>query len=80
MTEEQFQAWKHAEANKPFFAFLTMVREGLKEAWAEGQPITDKDHAIAIVYGDILALNYERDVKPYYERTDEDEQERNQAD
>jgi len=43
----------------------------MKEKWAAGAEISDKDHAIAIVYGDIIDLDYDRDIAPIYE-TDEE--------
>jgi hypothetical protein len=68
LTEEQFQAWKGHPVTKPFLEFLRAVREDLKERWAEGQEMEPTDHAIAIVYGDIIGLEYDRDIRPFYER------------
>ena len=74
MTEEEFQAWRHSPATGPFLKHLHAVRERLKEQWALGVPLGDKAHAIAMVYGDILDLEYERDIAPEYEVEGKEEQ------
>lgn len=68
MDREAFGAWKGRPETAEFLEFIAEVREDLKERWASGELLDDKDHAIAIVYGDILALDYDRDVKAFYER------------
>jgi hypothetical protein len=74
MNEEEFQAWKHSPATGPFLAHLHRVRERIKEDWGSGSPVDEVAHAIAIVYGDILDLDYERDVRPHYERSDNEQE------
>lgn len=79
VTEEQFQAWKASPATGPFLRHLEQVREQLKERWAQGEDLSPTDHAIAMVYGDVIDLDYERDIAPFYEDDDE-EHERHTAD
>jgi hypothetical protein len=66
---------------QPFLKFLHDVREEAKETWASGHQMSDDDRIeakvygdllrlewdSAIVYGDIMDLDYERDVRPHYE-------------
>ena len=65
MNEEQFKAWKHSPATQPFLKYLNDAREALKERWAQGAEISDKDHAIAMVYGDIADLEW-KDIAQFY--------------
>lgn len=67
-SQEAFEAWKGRPETADFLAFLQEVREDLKERWAGGETLGDAEHAIAIVYGDIIGLDYERDVQPFYAR------------
>lgn len=74
-TEEQFKAWRQRRETKQFLAFLKERRETLKEAWADGEAeMNPNDHAMAMVFGDIINLNYEGDVAPYYEDEETDEE------
>ncbi|MGB1214601.1 MAG: hypothetical protein ACPG4X_14650 [Pikeienuella sp.] len=71
MTEDQFKAWKASPATKPFLAFLNEVREDLKERWASGEPLTKDEHAVAMVYGDVVKLEW-ADVAAFYGKEDEE--------
>ena len=55
------------EETQPFLNFLRERREAIKEGWGIGAPLDDTAQSIAIVYGDIMDLDYERDVRPHYE-------------
>lgn len=80
-TKEQFQAWKARPETQAFLMFLNEVREELKEKWAKGVPLSDKEHAIAMAYGDILDLKWSSDdptdptVAAFYEIEDEENDE-----
>lgn len=37
------------------------------EQWASGEVLPPEYQAIAQAYGDIIDLNYDRDVRPFYE-------------
>ena len=66
-TEEEFQAWKHDPKTQGFLRFLAEVREDLKARWANGEEMTPHQQSMAQTYGDIVDMNYERDVVPFYE-------------
>ena len=74
MNHEEFITWRHSPDNRPFFQYLTDAREAVKEEWAVGNQITDKDHAIAMTYGDLLALEW-KDVADFYGLEEQDERE-----
>lgn len=65
-TKEQFEAWRSRPETKKFLAFLREVREDLKERWADGEHMDADKHAIAMVYGDIIGLDWDRDVASFY--------------
>ncbi len=66
-TREEFQAWKRDPKTAGFLRHLTEVREILKENWAQADsPASEPDRAMAITYGDIVGLEYERDIAPFY--------------
>ncbi len=72
-TEEQFKAWKGRPETEEFLAFLGDVRESLKNRWADGDTLNDADHAVAMVYGDIVNLNYDESVRPFYHEEEADD-------
>jgi len=76
-TQEAFDEWHSSPLTKEFFKFLSDKREDLKETWAKGQPIDDKAHAIAMVYGDILDLEFSTIAEFYNIEIDEKEDEKN---
>ena len=73
-TKEQFQAWKGSRATKHFLAFLKERRDELASRWADGEEMTPHEQSMAQVYGDLCGLDYERDVLPIYEETEDNEQ------
>ena len=66
-TQEEFNNWKKSPVTKTFFAHLKAVRADLAEQWASGAQMDETDRSIAMVYGDIVDLNYEMDIVPFYE-------------
>lgn len=64
-TDEEFAAWRARPETKKFLEFLNEVRESVKEKWAEGIPMDEKEHAVAMVYGDIIGLRYEQVAEVY---------------
>ena len=74
-TQEQFDEWHSHPLTKQFFAFLNERREDLKEKWAEGlNEMSEEEHSIAKVYGDILGLDYEQDIATYYEAEEKEDE------
>ncbi len=65
--EERFKVWKERPETKEFLAFLHDRRDELMAAWADGQELTPHHQAMAQVFGDIIELNYEETVVPFYE-------------
>ena len=65
-TKERFDEWHSSPLTQDFFKFLSDKREDLKETWATGAQLGEKDEAIAFVYGDILSLEYEH-VAAFYD-------------
>jgi len=70
-TKEEFDNWKAHPLTKQFFAHLKARRAELMEAWGEGNQMEPADQFAAATYGDIMNLNYEDDVEPFYELTEE---------
>lgn len=64
-TKEQFEAWKAGEANQGFLKFVLDSREALMADWADGRPMTPENQATAVVYGDLLGLQW-ADVADFY--------------
>jgi len=77
-TQEEFSNWKQSPLTQQFFAHLKERREALMEEWASGAAMEPADQFAAATYGDIIDLNYEEDVEPFYaideaEENEEDE-------
>ena len=62
---------------RDFTNHLKEVREALKERWAEGEKMGDEAQMVAAVYSDIIDLNYDDDVAPFYDAIEEEETETN---
>lgn len=73
MTEEQLAEFKHSPASRPFFEFLALRRHQLTEAWAAGVEMTPHHQSMCQLFGDLLDLDYQRDIAPYYEESEEDD-------
>jgi|TARA_R100001530_G_scaffold413_3_gene634 hypothetical protein len=73
-SEETFQAWKNDPQNGPFMIFLHDQVEGLKTLWALGQPMAEADQSRAQTLGDLLDLEWERDILSFYKEEDKDEE------
>ena len=58
MNEEQFVEWAHHPVNAPFRQYLNDCRESLKDRWASGDNVSEKDHAFVVACGDILTLEW----------------------
>ena len=69
-TKEQHQAWKASRATKHFLAFLRERRDELAARWADGEEMTPHEQSMAQVFGDLIDMDYERDVAPTYEEAE----------
>jgi hypothetical protein len=70
-TKEEFNNWKAHPLTKQFFGHLEARRAELMERWADGSPMEPADQFAAATFGDIMDLNYEDDVEPFYELDEE---------
>lgn len=76
-TKEQFDAWKHDTRTVEFLRFLREVRVRLTAQWADGEEMTAHQQSIAQTYGDIISLDWEDDVAPFYEEEETKDDEEN---
>ena len=71
--KEDFQRWRARPETKQFFAYLNERRNALMEAWAEGQEMPAQAQSLAITYTDIIDLDYDRDIEPFYATEEEED-------
>jgi hypothetical protein len=73
--QERFDEWRASPLTKDFFKFLSEKREDLKEAWAQGEDMSASDLSAAVVFGDIIDLEYATIAEFYDIELDEKEEE-----
>jgi|TARA_R100000501_G_C2570193_1_gene77337 hypothetical protein len=71
-TEDDFVAWKRSPANAPFMKYMGQYLDYMKTSWASGMVLSEADQGRAQTLGDLIDLQWERDILPFYEE-DEDE-------
>ena len=72
LNEEQFKAWSTSSDTRKAKQFMRDWRENLKEAWSEGRDVGTHGQAMAQVLGDLIDLEWERDVIPVYEEPEKE--------
>lgn len=73
-TKEAFDDWKARSGD--FFQFLKDNRSNWMELWAssDGSGMDPRLQVAAEIYGELIDLNYEEKIEPFYEKDDEDEE------
>ena len=70
-TKESFDNWKSRSGD--FFQFLTDRRNEMMAEWGNGEVMEPHEQSMTQIYGDMISLNYEETIEPFYEKDDDDE-------
>jgi hypothetical protein len=61
---EAFSQWRASPLTQEFLLLLSKRRDNLKEAWAQGQPLTVEQQAQAVLLGRLAQVSFD-DVRDF---------------